>query len=227
MREYRHEYKYRLDARQAEILLVRTAGVLRPDPHAEADGAYLVRSLYFDTLENACLRDNLSGTDPRSKFRIRCYGHGAERISLEKKSKCRGMTRKESCLLSREECENFLHGKIPALRGDISETKKRLFTELLLRNLFPVTIVSYRRFPFVYHPGNVRITFDRDITSSTDWKQFLDGSPVMRPVLSGDDCVLEVKWDELLPRHLKNLLALENLQWTAFSKYAMCRMYHL
>jgi len=35
--------------------------------------------------------------------------------------------------------------------------------------------------------------------------------------------VLEVKWDELMPSHIRENMLIDNLQWTAFSKYYLCR----
>lgn len=227
MMRYRHEYKYMIDACQEAVLLTRCAGLLQRDPHVGRDGTYLIRSVYLDDLSESCLWDNLRGTDPRSKFRIRYYGSDTGRISLEKKSKLRGMTLKEACLLDREECEALLAGNIPTLTEGMSDTKKRLFTEILLRNLKPRCIVTYDRVPFVYAGGNVRITFDGKLTSSEETDRFLTGRYAQRPVLQRGCSVLEVKWDEVLPLHIKETLCIDHLQWTAFSKYYMCRMLHL
>lgn len=223
---YRHEYKYMIDAKQESILLIRAKGAMWQDPHVQADGTYLVRSVYFDDLHDSCLAENLSGTDPRSKFRIRYYNADTSRITLEKKSKARGMCLKTSCRLTLEECKTFLSGNVPAISDDMPAEKKRLFTEVRLRSLIPKVIVTYERFPFTYSGGNVRVTFDRKITSSEDLNRFLSGDYAQRPVLPLGKSILEVKWDEVLPRHLKDMLRLEDLIWTAFSKYYMCRIFH-
>ena len=39
--------------------------------------------------------------------------------------------------------------------------------------------------------------------------------------------VLEVKYDEFLPDYIYKGIELENLQRTAFSKYYLCRKYHM
>jgi hypothetical protein len=105
--------------------------------------------------------------------------------------------------------------------------KKKLFTEVQIRGLTPKVIVTYERMPFIYSGGNVRITFDRKITSSVELNKFLSGDYNERPVLEMGKSILEVKWDEIIPRHIKDTLRLENLEWTAFSKYYMCRKFHL
>ena len=227
MNRYRHEYKYLIDARQEALLRLRAAGVMRPDPHVTKNGAYLIRSAYFDDPEDTCLAENLSGTDPRSKFRIRYYNGDTGLIQLEKKSKRKSMCLKEACGISREECESFLRGEIPPFREEDPEIKKRLFTEIRLRGLRPVTIVTYERIPFIYSGGNVRVTFDRRLTSSGELNRFLTGEYAQRPIQAPGQSLMEVKWDEVLPRHIRETLQTENLQWTAFSKYFICRMIHM
>ena len=226
-KRFRHEYKYMIDAKQEAILKVRAMGVMQLDSHVRANGSYVIRSAYFDDLHDRCLTENLAGTDPRSKFRIRYYNSDTGRIFLEKKSKIRGMCLKDSCALTVEECEIFLRGEVPAVTEDMPAEKKDLFTEVRLRGLVPKVIVTYERIPYIYTAGNVRVTFDRQITSSVELKRFLSGDYIQRPVLPCGHCILEVKWDEIMPRHLKDVLQLEGLNWIAFSKYFMCRMFHL
>lgn len=227
MSRYRHEFKYLIDAKQDSILFVKTAGVLQRDPHVGSDGTYIIRSAYFDDYSDSCLMDNIRGADPRSKFRIRYYNNDDSMIRLEKKSKNRTMTLKESCKITKDECEIFLNGGIPEINAEASDIKKRLFSEVLLRGLKPKVIVTYERAPFVYSGGNVRVTFDRKLSSSNEVEKFLTGDYMTRPILPCGHTVLEVKWDEVMPKHIKEVLRLENLKWTAFSKYYMCRMLHL
>ena len=225
--KYRHEYKYIIDARQEAILRVRMAGLLQPDPHTDETGAYVIRSAYFDDCFDTCLNDNLLGAEPRSKFRLRYYGDDPQLIRLEKKSKRSGLTQKEFCPLTRSEAECFLSGGAPALEPDAPALKKRFFTEVRQRGLTPKTIVTYERVPFVYGGGNVRVTFDRALSSANDTERFLTRDYVTRPVLPAGQLILEIKWDEMLPPFIREALQLEALQRTAFSKYYFCRAVHL
>lgn len=227
MSRYRHEYKYLLDPLQEGLTRLKASAALRPDPHTRPDGSYLVRSVYLDDAEDSCLMENISGADPRSKFRIRYYNGDTSRIQLEKKSKRRSMCLKEACDLTEAECRQFLLGKPLLADPRMPETKQALLTEVQLRGLHPVCIVTYERIPFIYSGGNVRVTLDRKLSSSRDLKRFLTGDYLRRPVFPAGESLLEVKWDEVMPRHLKEILQLDSLQWTAFSKYYMCRMVHL
>lgn len=118
-------------------------------------------------------------------------------------------------------------GNIPLVTDDMPKEKQELFSEVMLRGLMPKIIVTYEREPFTYPGGNVRITFDRCLSSSEEIPKFLSGHYAERPVFSCGQSLMEVKWDEVFPKHIKETLSIENLQWTAFSKYSMCRTYRL
>ena len=223
-RRFRHENKYLLSPWQAAVLQVKVGGVLMPDPHARKNGGtYHVRSLYFDDLHDTCLKDNMSGADPRSKFRIRYYNRNLDYIVLEKKTKNRGMGVKTACALTLEECARLITGRFLDPQPDMPKEKQALLTELRVRALIPRIVVDYWRTPFVYPAGNVRVTFDRDLAASDELTRFLAGDYALLPVMPDGQSLMEVKWDELLPLHIKELVQPETLTWTAFSKYTMCR----
>lgn len=225
MSEYRHEYKYLINHAQAQILQVRVQALLEKDPYADETGIYVVKSLYFDDENNCCFYENENGTDPRSKFRIRYYNDDITNIRLEKKIKLHGMTKKESCMISKEMCQNLIDGKEALSVSAMDKTSIALLTELKLRRLRPKVIVTYERRPFVYPAGNVRITFDGKLLSSNAVESFLEKEAPQRLVLKTGDSILEVKWDELLPVYIKNIFQTGDLQWSSFSKYYLCRRY--
>lgn len=227
MRRYRHEYKYIIDETQENILYALAQGILLRDSHVQEDGMYTIRSLYFDDPYDSCFYENMNGTDPRSKFRIRYYNSDTTQIRLEKKSKRRGMTHKISCSLTREECLQLMQGQQINPTEEMPEVKAEMLRQMQMRLLLPKVIVTYDRIPFVYSAGNVRITFDKNITASKEISLFLDGNYRQRPIMAYSQSVLEVKWDELLPLHIQKILQLDTLQWSAFSKYYMCRHYNL
>ncbi len=226
MSKYRHEYKYIIDAKMEHILCLKAAGLMKLDAHAQ-DGGYRITSLYFDDYKNSCYYENEHGTDPRSKFRVRYYNNDSGQLRLEKKSKRNGMTLKESCMITQDECREMMQGRIPVVTKQMDESKAKLFSEMQLRKLLPKVIVSYDRIPYVYSAGNVRVTIDKNLTASDDIQDFLESTYSRRPIMQAGASVLEVKWDELLPKHIKEHLHLEKLQWTAFSKYYLCRKHNL
>lgn len=227
MNDYRHEYKYLIDSVQDRILAMKMAGVAARDGHVGKDGCYGIRSLYFDDYHNRCFYENENGTDQRAKYRIRYYDGNTDFLRLEKKIKISGMTCKESCMITKEQCRIFMEGKIPDIEEIMDVRVKRLFTEMRFGCLIPKVIVSYEREAFVYPVGNVRITFDRAISSSNQVDAFLSGLIISRPVLPQGMSVLEVKWDDKMPVFVKDALGMDGMQWTSFSKYYLCRKYGL
>ena len=223
---YRHEYKYLAPEYVLQSLEQRVKSILSTDCHAGGGGTYTVRSLYFDDIYNTCFTENRDGTDPREKFRIRIYNNDASRISLELKRKNQGKTQKLSCPLSYERCMAMLNGEIPAIGDGDSFLYKRLVMLMHARGLRPVTIVSYERMPFVWAEGNVRVTFDRSITSSNEFPLFFSDQLPSRPVLSPDMNLLEVKFDDFLPDFIFEILQTGRLKQTSFSKYYICRKYN-
>lgn len=223
--KYRHELKYEVTSAQLQLLKNRINHLIPPDKHAGPTGAYTIRSLYFDDQYDRCLRENEDGTDPREKFRIRIYNHSSDRITLECKRKERGKTHKTSCPLTLEQTKLLMEGK-PI--GDIASQPpllQKLTVQMLTRRLKPVVIVEYERIPYVYKNGNVRITLDTNISSSSAVCCFLDAQIPKRPVLPAGQQLLEVKYDEYLPDFIYRNLQLHSLRQTAFSKYYICRKY--
>lgn len=224
-RKYRHELKYQVTDGQIQLLRNRISHLLPLDSHVAQSGSYCIRSLYFDDYDNRCLKENENGTDPREKFRIRIYNGSAEKISLECKRKERGKTHKTSCPLTQEQTRQLMAGKVLPDIGSQPPLLRKLTMQMMTRRLRPVVIVEYRRIPYVYKNGNVRITLDTNILSSSEVETFLDPRISGRPVLPVGQQLLEVKYDEYLPDFIYRSLMLPNLRQTAFSKYYICRKY--
>ena len=223
--KYRHELKYPVTSAQIAVLRSRISGLLSRDAHAGESGVYTISSLYFDDIYNRCFYENENGTDPREKFRIRIYNHSPERITLELKRKECGKTLKKSVLLSREQAEMLISGQTLPVTENQPPLLRKLTEDMKRYRLRPVVIAEYERYPFVYKNGNVRITFDTNISSSNAISQFLQETYPKRPVMPTGLQLLEVKYDEYLPDPVYRALQLENLQQTAFSKYYLCRKY--
>ena len=222
---FRHELKYMVSAAEIEMLRNRINHLLPLDSHATIEGRYSIRSLYFDDYQNRCFYENENGTEPREKFRIRIYNHSTERITLECKSKERGKTLKTSCPLTVEQAQMLMAGKIIPDISNQPEVLRKLTLQMMTRQMRPVVIVEYDRTPYVYKNGNVRITLDTNIRSSSAVDQFLDPQIPGRPVLPVGQQLLEVKYDEYLPDFVYRSLMLPSLRQTAFSKYYICRRY--
>ena len=124
-----------------------------------------------------------------------------------------------------EQTKLLMSGRILPDIGTQPPLLRKLTLEMMTRRLRPVVIVEYDRIPYVYKNGNVRITLDTNIGSSSAVDTFLDPWMQTRPVLPVGQQLLEVKYDEYLPDFIYRSLMLPSLQQTAFSKYYICRKY--
>lgn len=196
---------------------------MQPDKHA-VDGKYLIRSLYFDTPTDTALREKLDGVSQREKFRIRYYNYDPSLIHLEKKSKLAGLGNKQSVDLTAQEAQKIVDGDLDWMRTSQHDLIRELYSKMQTRQLRPKTIVDYTREPFVYAPGNVRVTIDYDIRTGLGCTDFLN--PDCPTIPAGDSpIILEVKWDQFLPDIIRSAIQLESRRVSAFSKYAQCRIY--
>ncbi len=221
---YRHEYKLPLTMGDFWLLKSRLSAVLPLDAHAAAAGFYHIRSLYLDTPDDKALREKLDGISRRDKFRVRYYNGDDRFISLEKKVKVADLGTKISAPLSRAEVERLLAGDIGFLRDRREDILRELYVRCRYEGLAPRTIVDYDRIPFVYGPGNVRVTLDYNIREGLNVWDFLSPSA---PAAPPDACgpLMEIKHDAFLPDFIRDLVRLPGVSETAFSKYAACRVF--
>ena len=220
---YRHEWKHELSFQDSLILRQRLRAVMEPDPNA-VDGKYFIRSLYFDNGNDKALREKLDGVNRREKFRLRCYNGDPSLIHLEKKSKLDGLGTKFSADLTAEEAQKLIDGELDWMLDTDRPLVRELYVKMRSQGLRPKTIVDYTREPFIYRPGNVRVTLDYDIRSGLGCTDFLNPRAVTVP--AGDaPILLEVKWDAYLPDLIRDIVQLPGRHVSAFSKYAQCRIY--
>ena len=222
MTQYRHEWKHEISLSDRLVLRRRLQAVAQTDAHAEG-GKYAIRSLYFDNLADKALREKLDGVSRREKFRIRFYNGDTRVIHLEKKCKCGGLGLKLSAAVTAEEAQDLVDGRLDWMPGSGRPLVQELYSKMKSQGLRPRTIVDYTREPFVYAPGNVRVTLDYGIRTGLGCTDFLNPDCVTVP--AGESLtILEVKWDAYLPFVIRDAVQLEGCRSSAFSKYAVCRV---
>jgi hypothetical protein len=217
----RHELKHYISLADAMQLRARLRAVARPDANAESDGAYKIRSLYFDNYSDKAIIDKLSGQSRREKFRLRYYKDDPTAIRLEKKSKINKMCYKEGVAITAEECAMLLAGQYEFLQVANEPLFNELYAKMMFQNLRPRNIVDYRREAYVYPAGNVRVTIDRGIRASNSVAGFL--SPDLTTIPATEAIILEVKYDGFLPDIVRDIVQLEQRNQSEFSKYLVAR----
>lgn len=221
--KYRHELKFKISNSAAEILKQKLSLILGKDKNAYyEDGSYLIKSLYFDDRDSNSYYEKMDGVLYRKKYRIRMYNDVDTFIRLEKKMKHNNFTAKEQMLISKDIYSKILNGKI-----DEIENPEGLLLEFITnyknKGLVPSVIVEYHRTAFTYPISDVRITFDSNIQSSLYNYDLFNTSYPRYIVDEPGKQVLEVKFNEVLPLHIANILNDIPACREAVSKFAICR----
>lgn len=222
--QYRNEVKHLISFSDKAAICANMKAVAALDEHVGPDGAYRIRSLYFDSPTDRALREKLDGVNEREKFRIRYYNGDTGLIHLEKKGKRSGYCYKLSERITAQEAQKIVDGDTLWMLHSGCALLVELYSKMHSQLLRPKTIVDYTRIPFVYAPGNVRVTIDDHIRTGLRCTDFLNPHCVTIP--AGEPAIiLEVKWDEYLPENIRRAVQLKSRRATAFSKYQACRIY--
>lgn len=220
---YRNELKFLVDELTLQFMQRKLEPLLPYDRNQE-DGSYRIRSMYFDTYERKSYRENDAGVEERKKYRIRVYDNPKDYIRLEIKHKLKGKNIKEGCQLSIETYQQIMDR---TLRFDSAHPKalNQLYLDMYMNLLRPSIIVEYERTAIVYDIGNVRITFDRNISYSHKFEFFLDDEIPKTPLLPSNKHVFEVKYDEVLPGFISQTIETGQMERTTFSKFYLSHLH--
>lgn len=223
-RKFRHEFKFFISYADYLSLKSRLNAVAQLDPNTGPEGKYFIRSLYFDNVYDSVLKEKIDGVNNREKFRIRCYNKDAGFVRLEKKSKINGLCNKISAKLTQEEATRIINGDISWMKDSGRALVVELYSKMRAGLLKPRVIVDYTREPYIYRPGNVRITFDYNIKSGLYNRNMFDfDAPTV--TAQAESILLEVKYDEFLPKVIQDIIQQGGRRSGSFSKYGACRIY--
>lgn len=222
--QVRHEHKYPLNFIEYQILRKNMEIFLKPDEYAGPDGRYHIRSLYFDDFKNSALFEKQSGIANRSKYRIRIYNYSDKIIKFERKTKLNQHVRKDCVKISRTDADKIIDGDVDFLVNSENDFLKEFYLKCQNMLLRPKVIVDYLREAYVHPIGNVRITFDREIRTGLGPADFFN-SKCHTIGVNQDirDIILEVKFDEVLPEHIRGLFPDSICPRCSLGKFVACR----
>lgn len=219
---YRHELKYFISKAEMAELELRMRPYFHLDRHAGASG-YMIRSLYFDDIDDSAYEEKYAGVFARKKYRIRFYNCKDNVIHLERKKKAGNYIYKESAPITHAELEQIMAGDYSFLLERKENFMKEFYFECVAKMLRPRVIVDYDRMPYVLDEGTVRITFDEKVRGCGPFvgDLFDEDLPTME-VLPAGKLILEVKYTEFCPQIVRSLLPPKAEELTAASKYVLC-----
>ena len=205
-----------------------SSATLSPDPNGDENNQYHIRSLYFDTAYDSALYDKINGTANRDKYRIRIYNFSDQMIRLECKSKFRDLISKRSVRITRDLAEQLISADPTGLESTASGLVSDTFREMRTNLLHPVVIVDYLREAYLHPAEEVRITFDMQLRSGLNSVDMFNPYLPTVPPFDHDEVILEVKYNQVLPPYIANLLTYalrDGACRSAISKYVYCRRF--
>lgn len=218
----RKELKYPVCPAEAARLKRRLGIFMQQDAHNGTEG-YMVRSLYFDTLQDSDFEDKVEGYDNRRKIRLRVYDADAQAAKLELKEKNDIYQRKRSLNLSREEAKQMIRGDYSFLLQRDEKLAKWLYVYMTSYCYRPKCVVEYDRFAFMLQENDTRVTFDRNIRASESCFDIFRKDMILYPVCRTEEITMEVKYNEFLMTFVKNELGGGTNRVVQYSNSKYCR----
>ncbi len=210
MKKSRYEHKYLISRREYSDMQIGLSKLMELDSNC-ADGPYQVNSIYFDSNDFKSYYEKVDGSPIRNRFRIRYY-NDFELLKLENKGKYYEFTEKDSVLIDDELYKRMLSGmRIDTFEGLLGEFRKLQ----LLGNIQPQVLIVYDRLSFYDPILDIRITFDTNVRAGK-----MEGNQHMVRCLE-NTTILEIKYKDYFPKHLKMALGQFNLRREEFSKYIL------
>lgn len=217
----RKEKKYVISLQTTYQQLHLLKQVLHEDNH-NGDEGYLVRSLYFDTINNTDYKAKEDGLLNRKKIRLRIYSLEDEYVKLEMKEKFSDNQRKRSLLITRESAKRLIQCDYNVLlEYEDDKFAEELYLEMSTNIYVPKCIVEYNRRAFIVPENDIRITFDSDIRATEIDFDIFSSELSLYPVGHPDDVTMEVKYNHFIFSYVKDLL--DNCKKTQTSNSKYCR----
>lgn len=218
----RKEEKYALSFREAIQFQHHFSQLLMPDPYS-GNGSYMVRSLYFDTVDDRDFFDKLTEQNLRRKIRLRLYSPEDRTVKLEMKQKNGIYQRKRSLTLSREDALALIDGQFSVLLNYPENFAAELYCLMNTECYRPKSIVEYQRRAFMAQENNIRLTFDSGISATESSFDLFSSNLPLYPVADLDKVTFEVKYDGFMLSYIKDIISTVDRRSLSSSKYCLSR----
>lgn len=219
LKTFRHEYKYVIPYEEMLSLRRKFNEVLDID---RTYTGYMIRSLYFDSVNDDDYYDKLGGELVRKKIRLRIYDPASDLVKLEVKAKNDYHQLKESLIINKSDAKELIEGNYEVLLNYKDELAKRIYVTMKEGYYRPKVIIEYNRIAYMTKT-TTRITFDMDIKKSNDYENFFKERINYLKMTDGKDVVLEVKFDRFLEPYVSKILEKYISRGQSVSKYVMGR----
>ena len=219
LKTFRHEFKYHINKKEMYNIRDKLQDMMEIDRNKDG---YMVRSLYFDSLNDVDYYDKLAGSHTRKKIRLRIYEDNPTFAKLELKAKYDIHQQKESLIVDIKTAKRLAKGDYSVLL-DLNNPFAFKIYDIMVSNCYrPKCIIEYDRIAFIAHT-TTRITMDYNIKKSNDIDRFFSGNINYVNLISDNEAVLEVKFDRFLEPYIDTTLSKFVSNNQSVSKYVMGR----
>ena len=219
---YRQEKKFLITLAQYYRYSSKLSQILKLDSHSQGEG-YMIRSLYFDTLDDRDYHEKIDGVEIRRKIRLRNYGPNTPFAMLEIKQKQGAYQKKRSLRLMREDAQRMTLGDYSVLLKYKEPFAAECFSLMNMYCYRPKAVITYYRKAFVAKENKIRVTFDHHIEGTQSCFDIFSDQLLENSIMDCYLAVLEVKYNGFLLGYIKDLLKECDTSELAISKYCLGR----
>lgn len=232
---HRHEYKYLVDGATAERIRRHIAGFCERDAFAPT-GSYLCDTLYLDTLQLGLYHATVEDEPVRFKLRVRGYPEAPDAPTfLEVKRRLGDTIVKHRAGVRGDWGALLADGRLlDTLQGKTREAAEQFLARWetsYAGPYVPTVLVRYRREPYTSLVDDyVRVTFDRelryqphatlDLRGDDDRWISIDDPIATKASPTESLAILELKFGDVPPSWMRQLIARLELPRASFCKYA-------
>lgn len=218
----RSEEKYPMKLQEALVFSNRFSKILQPDDYS-ASGSYMVRSLYFDTVDDKDFFDKWNEQNLRRKLRLRIYDPNSTHAKLEMKQKENIYQKKRSLSIRKEDALALIAGDYSVLLGYAEPFAAEVYALMTLEGYRPKSIVEYQRRAFVAKENKIRLTFDSGLKATESSFDLFSPHLPLYPILQSDRVIFEVKYNGFMLEYISDIISQIDRKNFSSSKYCLSR----
>lgn len=220
----RHELKYYINRSDYEYARALLRELMQHDSHQKSEDGYFIRSVYFDDIYDSSVEEKLAGIENRDKYRLRIYDPDQSWAKLERKRKYNNYVKKSTVIVSKEEAQQILTGTYECLLEKDNSDARSIYYDLKRAYYRPVVTVDYIRDVYMLDYNEIRITFDKQLRSSTEDMSLFSSDVQTEPIQKEEVIIMEVKFNTCLPSWFTDVFRFESATLSAISKYCGSRI---
>ena len=217
----RTERKYVLTPEESKKMLALLGEKMDRDIFDTGNG-YYVYNIYYDNETNAVIRQSNQKPKYKEKLRVRSYEipNEDDNVFVEIKKKIFGVVNKRRISIPIKCVDDFFeNGTVPDLCDPV---EKQIANELLyfqkVYKTKPTLFLSYHRYAFSGKENkDFRVTLDFEVTTRRFDLDLKKGS--YGESLIGKNCIMEVKFVDVMPVWLVDFFKENNILTRSISKY--------